>query len=62
MNRQISRIAIVALLLLVSLVAVVGLTKIESPAIEAGVAWLGFPASFVGVVIAICLILYYVLR
>jgi len=44
-------------LLLVSLVAVVGLTKIESPAIEAGVAWLGFPASFVGVVIATLVLL-----
>src|SRR3954462_5436675 len=40
-------------LLLVSLVAVVGLAKIESPAIEAGVAAVGFPASFVGVVIAL---------
>ncbi|NHN57207.1 ionic transporter y4hA [Calidifontibacter sp. DB0510] len=40
-------------LLLVSLVAVVGLAKIESPAIERGVAALGFPASFVGVIIAL---------
>jgi Ca2+:H+ antiporter len=40
------------LLLTVALVAVVGLAKVESPAIEAGVAALGFPASFVGVVIA----------
>ncbi|MDQ0867875.1 Ca2+:H+ antiporter [Arthrobacter sp. V1I9] len=40
-------------LLLVSLVAVVGLAKVESPAIEAGVAALGFPHSFVGVVIAL---------
>ena len=44
-------------LLLVSLVAVVGLTKIESPAIEAAVAWVGFPASFVGVVIATLVLL-----
>ena len=40
-------------LLGVALVAVVGLAKVESPAIEAGVAALGFPASFVGVVIAL---------
>ena len=44
-------------LLLVALVAVVGLTKIESPAIEAGVAALGFPESFVGVVIALLVLL-----
>jgi len=40
-------------LLLVALVAVVGLAKVESPTIEAGVMALGFPASFVGVVIAL---------
>ena len=40
-------------LLMVALVAVVGLAKIESPAIEDGVALAGFPQSFVGVVIAI---------
>ena len=40
-------------LLVVSLVAVVGLAKIESPAIESGVAALGFPQAFVGVVIAL---------
>ncbi len=40
-------------LLLVALVAVVGLAKIESPAIEAAVAAAGFPHSFVGVVIAL---------
>lgn len=40
-------------LLVVSLVAVVGLAKIESPAIEAGVAALGFPPAVVGVVIAL---------
>jgi Ca2+:H+ antiporter len=44
-------------MLLVALVAVVGLTKIESPAIEAGVALLGFPESFVGVVIAALVLL-----
>ena len=40
-------------LLVVSLVAVVGLAKIESPAIESGVAALGFPDAVVGVVIAL---------
>ena len=49
-----ARAALVSLgLLLVALVAVVGLAKVESPAIEAGVAALGFPQSFVGVVIAL---------
>jgi Ca2+:H+ antiporter len=45
------------LLLLVALVAVVGLAKVESPAIEAGVAAVGAPASFVGVVIALLVLL-----
>jgi Ca2+:H+ antiporter len=40
-------------LLVASLVAVVGLAKIESPAIEDGVAALGFPQAVVGVVIAL---------
>jgi Ca2+:H+ antiporter len=40
-------------LLVVSLLAVVGLAKIESPAIESGVAALGFPAAVVGVIIAL---------
>jgi Ca2+:H+ antiporter len=40
-------------LLVVALVAVVGLAKIESPAIEDGVAAIGAPASAVGVVIAL---------
>ena len=44
-------------LLLVSLVAVVGLAKVESPAIEDGVEALGFPPSFVGVVIALLVLL-----
>ncbi len=39
-------------LLLIALVAVVGLAKVESPAIEDGVDAAGFPQSFVGVVIA----------
>lgn len=40
-------------LLLVALVAVVGLAKVSSPAIEAAVDGVGFPPSFVGVVIAL---------
>jgi len=40
-------------LLMVALVAVVGLAKVESPAIEDGVEAAGFPPSFVGVVIAL---------
>jgi Ca2+:H+ antiporter len=44
-------------LLFVSLAAVVGLAKVESPAIQAGVTWLGFPQSFVGVVLAIVVLL-----
>jgi Ca2+:H+ antiporter len=45
------------LLLLVALVAVVGLAKVESPAIEAGVKAVGAPASSVGVVIALLVLL-----
>jgi Ca2+:H+ antiporter len=44
-------------LLLVALVAVVGLAKVESPAIEDAVAAVGFPQSFVGVVIALLVLL-----
>jgi Ca2+:H+ antiporter len=44
-------------LLVVSLVAVVGLAKVESPAIEDGVAAAGFPHAFVGVVIALLVLL-----
>jgi Ca2+:H+ antiporter len=44
-------------LLMVALVAVVGLAKVESPAIEDGVALAGFPPSFVGVVIAMLVLL-----
>jgi Ca2+:H+ antiporter len=44
-------------LLLVALVAVVGLAKVASPAIETGVAALGFPPPFVGVVIALLVLL-----
>jgi Ca2+:H+ antiporter len=53
-----SRTALISLALLVlALVAVVGLAKVESPAIEAGVAAAGFPQSFVGVVIALLVLL-----
>ncbi len=53
-----SRDAMVSLgLLLVALVVVVGLAKVESPAIEAGVKAAGFPPSFVGVVIAMLVLL-----
>jgi Ca2+:H+ antiporter len=44
-------------LLLVSLVAVVALAKAVSPAIESGVAAAGIPNSFVGVVIALLVLL-----
>jgi Ca2+:H+ antiporter len=52
------RTALISLgLLLAALVAVVGLAKVESPAIEAGVDAVGFPQSFVGVVIALLVLL-----
>jgi len=44
-------------LLMLALVAVVGLAKVESPSIEAGVKAVGFPPSFVGVVIALLVLL-----
>jgi Ca2+:H+ antiporter len=44
-------------LLLVALVTVVGLAKVESPSIEDVVAAVGFPQSFVGVVIALLVLL-----
>jgi len=43
--------------LMVALVSVVGLAKVESPAIEAGVEAAGLPPSFVGVVIALLVLL-----
>jgi Ca2+:H+ antiporter len=53
-----TRAAVASLvLLLVALVAVVGLAKVESPAIEAGLAAAGFPPSFVGVMVAILILL-----
>jgi Ca2+:H+ antiporter len=44
-------------LLLVALVAVVGLAKVLSPSIESAVSGLGLPQSFVGVVIALLVLL-----
>jgi len=53
-----NRTAMVSLgLLLASLVAVVGLAKAESPAIEAGVTAAGAPLSVVGVAIALLVLL-----
>ncbi|MEU6347317.1 ionic transporter y4hA [Streptomyces sp. NPDC046977] len=44
-------------LLAVALIAVVGLAKVEAPTIEHGVAVAGLPSSFVGVVIALLVLL-----
>src|SRR4051794_4425980 len=44
-------------LLLVSLVAIVGLAKVLTPAVEAGVAYLGVPKAVVGIVIAALVLL-----
>jgi Ca2+:H+ antiporter len=44
-------------LLVVSLVAVVGLAKVLTPALEAGVAWLNAPKAVVGIVIAALVLL-----
>jgi Ca2+:H+ antiporter len=44
-------------LLLIALVSVVGLAKVLSPSIESAVASLGLPQSFVGVVIALLVLL-----
>jgi Ca2+:H+ antiporter len=44
-------------MLLLALVGVVGLAKVESPSIEAAVKAAGFPNSFVGVVIALLVLL-----
>lgn len=53
-----TRAALVSLgLLLVALVAVVGLAKVLSPSIEQAVDAAGFPQSFVGVVIALVVLL-----
>jgi Ca2+:H+ antiporter len=57
-NPPSGRAALLSLgLLLGALVAVVGLAKVESPAIESGVDAAGFPQSFVGVVIALLVLL-----
>jgi Ca2+:H+ antiporter len=53
-----NRTALVSLgLLVVALVSVVGLAKVESPLIEDGVKAIGFPHAFVGVVIALLVLL-----
>jgi len=53
-----ARQALISLvLLLVALVAVVGLAKVESPAIEVGLAWFKLPKSFIGVVLAMVVLL-----
>jgi Ca2+:H+ antiporter len=53
-----ARASLVSLaLLVVALVGVVGLAKVASPAIEDGVAAVGFPHTFVGVVIALLVLL-----
>ena len=53
-----TRAAVTSLaLLLTALIAVVGLAKVLSPAIEDAVAGLGLPHSFVGVVIALLVLL-----
>ncbi len=53
-----SRTALTSLgLLLVALVAVVGLAKVASPSIEDAVSAVGFPHAFVGVVIALLVLL-----
>ncbi|HEX2282056.1 MAG TPA: hypothetical protein VHG52_09885, partial [Thermomicrobiales bacterium] len=49
--------AISLAMLFVSLIAVVGLAKLQSPAIESAVAAAGFPHAFVGVVIALLVLL-----
>lgn len=46
-----------SVMLLVSLVAVVGLAKTLSPSIESAIVWAGAPQSFVGVVIALMVLL-----
>ncbi len=57
-NPPTDRAALFSLTLLaVALVSVVGLAKVASPALEAGVAAVGFPNSFVGVIIALLVLL-----
>ena len=52
-----TKTAVSAALLLVSLIAVVGLAKMLSPAIEAGVAAAGAPKTIVGIAIALLVLL-----
>jgi Ca2+:H+ antiporter len=53
-----TRAALLSLgMLLLALIAVVGLAKLVSPSIETAVAAVGFPSSFVGVVIALLVLL-----
>lgn len=57
-ERPSTRTAMISLgLLLLALIAVVGLAKLESPSIERGVEAVGLPQSFVGVVIALLVLL-----
>jgi Ca2+:H+ antiporter len=57
-ERPSGRAAAVSLgLLLISLVGLVGLTKVEAPAIESAVHAVGLPATFVGVIIALLVLL-----
>jgi len=52
------RVTVISLVvLLIALVSVVGLAKTESPAIEAGVKFFGLPISFVGVILAMVVLL-----
>ena len=44
-------------LLIVSLVSIVGLAKVESPAIQAGVTWAGLPQPFIGVILALIVLM-----
>lgn len=54
---SIDGLAVRSLLLLISLVGVVGLAKTLAPRIEDAVVWAGAPQSFVGVVIALLVLL-----
>ena len=57
-SRRAPRAALSSLgLLLVALLAVVGLAELESPAVERAVTAVGFPQTFVGVVIATLVLL-----
>jgi Ca2+:H+ antiporter len=49
--------AVSAAMLLASLVAVVGLAKLLTPTVEAGIDWLGVPKAVVGIIIAAVVLL-----